>query len=173
MKEGEAGYKDWVFINYTYKRFEGLTQRGLVRPSKQKWASLRTFTCDRRQKEGCGNERPTISSRTFGDDRRWLIFKQGKRMVSHFYLFYIKRTENNLPWLAAAMLFTGILLCLLSSSVGLQAFLAFIFFWYIQCAIDSLNHFVNPQVRLWKLRLWISKNLPLSGLLLKIAVIGI
>ncbi|XP_068231590.1 serine/threonine-protein kinase tricornered isoform X5 [Palaemon carinicauda] len=36
VKEGEAGYKDWVFINYTYKRFEGLTQRGLVRPSKQK-----------------------------------------------------------------------------------------------------------------------------------------
>ena len=23
-----AGYKDWVFINYTFKRFEGLTQRG-------------------------------------------------------------------------------------------------------------------------------------------------
>ena len=22
------GYKDWVFINYTFKRFEGLTQRG-------------------------------------------------------------------------------------------------------------------------------------------------
>ena len=21
-------YKDWVFINYTFKRFEGLTQRG-------------------------------------------------------------------------------------------------------------------------------------------------
>ncbi|KAB7496911.1 Serine/threonine-protein kinase tricorner [Armadillidium nasatum] len=36
VREGEAGYKDWVFINYTYKRFEGLTQRGLVRPSKQK-----------------------------------------------------------------------------------------------------------------------------------------
>ncbi|XP_076030043.1 serine/threonine-protein kinase tricornered isoform X3 [Oratosquilla oratoria] len=36
MKEGESGYKDWVFINYTYKRFEGLTQRGLIRPSKQK-----------------------------------------------------------------------------------------------------------------------------------------
>jgi len=33
VKEGEAGYKDWVFINYTYKRFEGLTQRGMVRPS--------------------------------------------------------------------------------------------------------------------------------------------
>ncbi|XP_042218979.1 serine/threonine-protein kinase tricornered-like isoform X2 [Homarus americanus] len=32
VKEGEAGYKDWVFINYTYKRFEGLTQRGLIRP---------------------------------------------------------------------------------------------------------------------------------------------
>lgn len=24
----DAKYKDWVFINYTYKRFEGLTQRG-------------------------------------------------------------------------------------------------------------------------------------------------
>lgn len=32
VKEGEAGYKDWVFINYTYKRFEGLTQRGVIRP---------------------------------------------------------------------------------------------------------------------------------------------
>jgi serine/threonine kinase 38 len=29
-KTGESGqpYKDWVFINYTFKRFEGLTQRG-------------------------------------------------------------------------------------------------------------------------------------------------
>ena len=25
---GQA-YKDWVFINYTFKRFEGLTQRGI------------------------------------------------------------------------------------------------------------------------------------------------
>ncbi len=25
---GANGYKDWVFINYTFKRFEGLTQRG-------------------------------------------------------------------------------------------------------------------------------------------------
>nr|KAG5692399.1 hypothetical protein BaRGS_000683 [Batillaria attramentaria] len=24
----DSKYKDWVFINYTYKRFEGLTQRG-------------------------------------------------------------------------------------------------------------------------------------------------
>ena len=23
-------YKDWVFINYTFKRFEGLTQRGSI-----------------------------------------------------------------------------------------------------------------------------------------------
>lgn len=28
--EGEGNYKDWVFINYTFKRFEGLTQRGLM-----------------------------------------------------------------------------------------------------------------------------------------------
>ncbi|XP_059491134.1 serine/threonine-protein kinase tricornered isoform X1 [Neocloeon triangulifer] len=28
IPEGEANYKDWVFINYTFKRFEGLTQRG-------------------------------------------------------------------------------------------------------------------------------------------------
>jgi serine/threonine kinase 38 len=27
VQEGETGYKDWVFINYTFKRFEGLTQR--------------------------------------------------------------------------------------------------------------------------------------------------
>ncbi len=27
--EGEENYKDWVFINYTFKRFEGLTQRGV------------------------------------------------------------------------------------------------------------------------------------------------
>lgn len=25
----EGNYKDWVFINYTFKRFEGLTQRGI------------------------------------------------------------------------------------------------------------------------------------------------
>lgn len=24
---GETGYKDWVFLNYTFKRFEGLTHR--------------------------------------------------------------------------------------------------------------------------------------------------
>ncbi|XP_022082688.1 serine/threonine-protein kinase 38-like [Acanthaster planci] len=28
-QEGEENYKDWVFINYTFKRFEGLTQRGV------------------------------------------------------------------------------------------------------------------------------------------------
>lgn len=27
-QDGEVAYKDWVFINYTFKRFEGLTQRG-------------------------------------------------------------------------------------------------------------------------------------------------
>ncbi|XP_072046813.1 serine/threonine-protein kinase tricornered-like, partial [Amphiura filiformis] len=27
LKNGEENYKDWVFINYTFKRFEGLTQR--------------------------------------------------------------------------------------------------------------------------------------------------
>ncbi|XP_043229199.1 serine/threonine-protein kinase tricornered-like isoform X2 [Amphibalanus amphitrite] len=32
-KEGEPGCKDWVFINYTFKRFEGLTQRGVGRSS--------------------------------------------------------------------------------------------------------------------------------------------
>ena len=26
--ESDLKEKDWVFINYTYKRFEGLTQRG-------------------------------------------------------------------------------------------------------------------------------------------------
>ena len=38
-KDGEnpatACYKDWVFINYTFKRFEGLTQRGVL-PSHMK-----------------------------------------------------------------------------------------------------------------------------------------
>lgn len=33
-QDGEVAYKDWVFINYTFKRFEGLTQRGT--PTK-KW----------------------------------------------------------------------------------------------------------------------------------------
>ncbi|KAK4337017.1 hypothetical protein RND71_044197 [Anisodus tanguticus] len=28
-KESESSLKDWVFINYTFKRFEGLTQRGI------------------------------------------------------------------------------------------------------------------------------------------------
>jgi serine/threonine kinase 38 len=27
-EQKDSKYKDWVFINYTYKRFEGLTQRG-------------------------------------------------------------------------------------------------------------------------------------------------
>ncbi|XP_077302381.1 serine/threonine-protein kinase tricornered-like [Arctopsyche grandis] len=27
-QDGEVVYKDWVFINYTFRRFEGLTQRG-------------------------------------------------------------------------------------------------------------------------------------------------
>ncbi|XP_025196947.1 serine/threonine-protein kinase tricorner isoform X1 [Melanaphis sacchari] len=29
-QDGEVIYKDWVFINYTFKRFEGLTQRGIA-----------------------------------------------------------------------------------------------------------------------------------------------
>lgn len=35
----EADYKnkDWVFVNYTYKRFEGLTARGAI-PSYMKAA---------------------------------------------------------------------------------------------------------------------------------------
>ncbi|XP_023346343.1 serine/threonine-protein kinase tricorner [Eurytemora carolleeae] len=28
-EKGQQAYKDWVFINYTFKRFEGLTQRGV------------------------------------------------------------------------------------------------------------------------------------------------
>ncbi|XP_046996444.1 serine/threonine-protein kinase tricornered isoform X1 [Schistocerca americana] len=32
-QDGEVIYKDWVFINYTFKRFEGLTQRGI--PTKK------------------------------------------------------------------------------------------------------------------------------------------
>ncbi|KAG1684055.1 Serine/threonine-protein kinase tricorner [Nymphon striatum] len=36
VNEGEQGYKDWVFINYTYKRFEGLTQRGAAWPGIKK-----------------------------------------------------------------------------------------------------------------------------------------
>ncbi|TRY73258.1 hypothetical protein TCAL_07890 [Tigriopus californicus] len=30
----DNSYKDWVFINYTFKRFEGLTQRGPLIPSR-------------------------------------------------------------------------------------------------------------------------------------------
>ena len=30
-------YKDWVFINYTFKRFEGLTQRGPILPKHYQW----------------------------------------------------------------------------------------------------------------------------------------
>ena len=32
-RQGEsssAQYKDWMFMNYTFKRFEGLTQRGKI-----------------------------------------------------------------------------------------------------------------------------------------------
>ena len=30
---GKHSNNDWVFINYTFKRFEGLTQRGVLKPS--------------------------------------------------------------------------------------------------------------------------------------------
>lgn len=33
--EADLKNKDWVFINYTYKRFEGLTARGAI-PSYMK-----------------------------------------------------------------------------------------------------------------------------------------
>lgn len=33
-KTDAAGGKDWVFLNYTFKRFEGLTQRGVKLPLK-------------------------------------------------------------------------------------------------------------------------------------------
>lgn len=32
VKPDAAGGKDWVFLNYTFKRFEGLTQRGVKLP---------------------------------------------------------------------------------------------------------------------------------------------
>lgn len=32
-QENAAKYSDWVFINYTFKRFEGLTQRGQIKAS--------------------------------------------------------------------------------------------------------------------------------------------
>ena len=34
----EEAQKDWVFQNYTFKRFEGLTQRGLHQSSHSGWA---------------------------------------------------------------------------------------------------------------------------------------
>jgi len=34
LKDGEATYNDWVFINYTFKRFEGLTKRGPIPKAK-------------------------------------------------------------------------------------------------------------------------------------------
>ncbi len=34
----EEAKKDWVFQNYTFKRFEGLTQRGLHQSSHSGWA---------------------------------------------------------------------------------------------------------------------------------------
>lgn len=37
-KTDAAGSKDWVFLNYTFKRFEGLTQRGVKLPLK--WTVL-------------------------------------------------------------------------------------------------------------------------------------
>lgn len=30
VTEPDFKSKDWVFLNYTYKRFEGLTQRGTI-----------------------------------------------------------------------------------------------------------------------------------------------
>ena len=35
FENDKNGEKDWVFQNYTFKRFEGLTQRGLLRMSNQ------------------------------------------------------------------------------------------------------------------------------------------
>jgi len=35
IQQGTPAYKDWVFINYTFKRFEGLTQRGLLSSSRK------------------------------------------------------------------------------------------------------------------------------------------
>lgn len=40
-QDGEVTHKDWVFINYTFKRFEGLTQRGA--PNKKQSLPLRAF----------------------------------------------------------------------------------------------------------------------------------
>lgn len=37
--ESDYKSKDWVFLNYTYKRFEGLTQRGSI-PSYMKAGKL-------------------------------------------------------------------------------------------------------------------------------------
>lgn len=34
-KEGDPGYKDWVFINYTFRRFESLLTQMGVKQSKR------------------------------------------------------------------------------------------------------------------------------------------
>lgn len=41
LTEPDFKSKDWVFLNYTYKRFEGLTQRGTIPPT-QSWAKHKT-----------------------------------------------------------------------------------------------------------------------------------
>ncbi|KAB5542338.1 hypothetical protein PHYPO_G00090510 [Pangasianodon hypophthalmus] len=41
LNEPDFKSKDWVFLNYTYKRFEGLTQRGTIPPT-QSWAKQKT-----------------------------------------------------------------------------------------------------------------------------------
>ena len=43
-EQKDSKYKDWVFINYTYKRFEGLTQRGPpLPPFTKRWGRLWYF----------------------------------------------------------------------------------------------------------------------------------
>lgn len=73
--EADLKNKDWVFINYTYKRFEGLTARGAIpsyMKSGKRWASLGPENTTTVKPERVVQKKTPRCLRKLGSERRTL-----------------------------------------------------------------------------------------------------
>lgn len=110
--EADLKNKDWVFINYTYKRFEGLTARGAI-PSYMKsgkrwtpstppwtpeWVLVRTLLSEDSHLSPKGSFHPLLSST--GTAAFFSDASQGT-----FYFFCSHATELGLKWILSTCLF--------------------------------------------------------------------
>lgn len=88
--------KDWVFLNYTYKRFEGLTQRGSI-PTYMKagklWMKI-TLAQNQENSGSCITGLLCVGNNTRKfSRRRWCLWLQRK-----FYRIRISETTIGIGW---------------------------------------------------------------------------